>query len=293
MEKYRHLEYRAGRTVEVIETYPSRMGLRMTRERYNGRTPESMKRYNEKLQERKLTRLINMNFSPNDWFITLHYTRAERPNPETAAQQLTVFLRRLKRLYKKNSAELKYIKTTAYGSKGGIHHHLIINNAGINTEEITALWQYSIRTPDYTPLYENGEYSALANYFVKQSRNYSTEMIKGRRFSGSRNLKQPEIIKDKYIEKIAWKEPPQPKSGYIIDLDSVDAGINEYNGKPYLFYRMIKQSDKQSKEYNKRQRAENRKNVREQWLKLSPYGDIIKRLQKTIDSIEAEEYPEE
>lgn len=282
MDKYKHIEYKAGMTIDVIETYPSRAGLRMTRERYNGRTPEAMKKYNEKLQERKLTRLINANYKGGDWFITLHYTKAQRPTPKEAAAQLTAFFRALKRLYKKHGAELKYIRTTAYGNKGGIHHHIIVNNAGINTKEITALWKYSLRTPDYTPLYNNGEYSGLANYLIKQSKNYADKMITGKRYSGSRNLKQPQIIKDKYIGKIKWSEPPTPKAGYLIDIDNVDAGINEYNGKPYLFYRMIKITPEKgnTKEDIKRLRAENKRYIKKQWERFSPYGKIIIKQKK-------------
>jgi len=108
-------------------------------------------------------------------------------------------------------------------------------------KEITKLWGYSERTPDYKPLYVNGEYSALAYYLVNQSKiglNIG-QKINGKGFVGSRNLKKPELIKAQYVDKVCWKEPPKAKKGYIIDPDSIDAGVNELNGKPYLFYRMI------------------------------------------------------
>lgn len=240
---YLHKEYRAGRTIEVIETYPGNYGKNMTRERYNGkgRTPLAMQKYNDKLQYRHLTRLLNANFMPDDLFITLHYSLYNRPTDSvTAKKQLTAFLRKLKRLYKKYGIELKYIKVTAIGSKGAIHHHIVINS-GVPYSEITKLWSYSDRTPDYKPLYANGEYSALAYYLVNQSKvgQGTADKISGKGFVGSRNLKQPEIIKEQYVDKVCWKEPPKAKKGYIIDPDSIDAGVNEINGKPYLFYRMI------------------------------------------------------
>ncbi|MEE1074732.1 MAG: hypothetical protein U0K93_04570 [Acutalibacteraceae bacterium] len=239
---YLHKEYRAGRTIEVIETYPGNCGKNMTRERYNGkgRTPLSMQKYNDKMQYRHLTRLLNTNFMPDDLFITLHYSLHKRPLPEDAKKQLTAFLRKLKRLYKKYGIELKYIKVTAIGSKGAIHHHIVINS-GVPYSEITKLWSYSDRTPDYKPLYANGEYSAIEYYLVNQSKvgQGAANKISGKGFVGSRNLKQPEIIKEQYVDKVCWKEPPRAKKGYIIDPDSIDAGVNELNGKPYLFYRMI------------------------------------------------------
>lgn len=239
---YLHREYRAGRTIEVIETYPGNYGKNMTRERYNskGRTPLSMQKYNDKIQYRNLTRLLNANFKPDDIFITLHYSRYKRPLPEEAKKQVTAFLRKLKKVYIKYGIELKYIKVTAFGSKGAIHHHIVINS-GVPYKEITKLWCYSERTPDYKPLYANGEYSALAYYLVNQSKiglNVG-QKINGKGFVGSRNLKKPELIKAQYVDKVCWKEPPKAKKGYIIDPDSIDAGVNELNGRPYLFYRMI------------------------------------------------------
>lgn len=278
MDKYRHREYKAGKTIEVIETYPSNNGYNLTRERYDKRTPPSMARYNEKMQVRKLTRLINTNFVNNDFFLTLHYTKADRPKPETAKKQLSVFLRRLKALYKRNGKELKYIKVSAYGSKGGIHHHIVINNIGIDINKITALWQYSKRTPDFTPLYDTGEYSALASYLIKQSKiGHNAETISGRRYSGSHNLKQPELIKDIYIPKIVWKELPTPKRNYIIDIDSIEAGVNELTGRPYLFYRMIKQPP----DNYKTTRAENKRAIIEQWDRIAPLGCIVDKRKLT------------
>lgn len=239
---YLHREYRAGRTIEVIETYPGNYGRNITRERYNskGRTPLAMQKYNDKMQYRNLTRLLNANFKPDDIFITLHYSRDKRPLPEEAKKQVTAFLRKLKKVYIKYGIELKYIKITAFGSKGAIHHHLVINS-GVPYKEITKLWSYSDRTPDYKPLYANGEYSALAYYLVNQSKIglNIVQKINGKGFVGSRNLKKPELIKAQYVDKVYWKEPPKAKKGYIIDPDSIDAGVNELNGKPYLFYRMI------------------------------------------------------
>jgi len=233
-----------------------------------------MERYNRKLQERKLTGLINHNFKENDYFITLHYNIHKRPSPAEAKIQLTAFLRKLRRLYKKHGAELKYIKVTAYGSKGGIHHHIVINNIGLNISLISALWDFSDRKPDFTPLYKNGEYSALAVYLIKQSRSGNGEEINGRYYSGSHNLIQPPLKVDKYIERIAWKEPPKTRKGYFIDPDSIDAGVNERTGRPYLFYRMIKEIPDMPK------------NVRlslQEWNNAALFGRIIdKRTGKAV-----------
>lgn len=79
---YRRRIIRAGNTVEIIETYPTQFGDRLTRQRSaecGSGTSESVKRYNDELAVRRLTRYINANFFPDDWWVTLTYERENRP----------------------------------------------------------------------------------------------------------------------------------------------------------------------------------------------------------------------
>ena len=142
----------------------------------------------------------------------------------------------------------------------------MINNIGLNISLISALWDFSDRKPDYTPLYKNGEYSALAAYLIKQSRVGNGEEINGRYYSGSHNLIQPPLKADKYIERIVWKEPPKARKGYFIDPDSIDRGINERNGRPYLFYRMIKLTPDM---------PPNIRFIAQQWNNAADFGRLI------------------
>ncbi len=272
---YLHREYRAGRTIEVIETFPGNYGRDLTRENYKGGTPLAMERYNTKLKGRSLTHLLNTNFRPGDIFMTLHYSRDKRPTPTDAKKQLTAFLRRLRAVYRRYGLELKYIKVTAFGSKGGIHHHIVINS-GVPYEEITRLWDYSARTPEYRPLYSDGEYSALAVYLIEQSKIGSTaeQKIKGKGYVGSRNLKQAELIKEEEVPRICWKEPPKPKKGYIIDPNSIDAGVNELNGKPYLFYRLLPDPLHLLNKNGSRDKPAERLKI---WKQAAPYGCIVNK----------------
>ena len=48
-------------------------------------------------------------------------------------------MRRLKRLYKANGKELKYIYVTEVSSKGRVHHHLLINR-GVDRDAIEKAW---------------------------------------------------------------------------------------------------------------------------------------------------------
>ena len=142
-------------------------------------------RLNQKNAERKVTRLIHNNFTERD--MALHLTYRESPNSiEDAEKNLTNFLRRLKRAYAKLGIALKYIKTTERGVKSGrIHHHLIISG-GIERDVIENMWGFGYANSKRLQFRESGV-TGLAHYIVKDKSKY-------RRWSGSRNLIQPEAI---------------------------------------------------------------------------------------------------
>lgn len=242
---YRQRIIRAGNTIEVENTYPTKFGDTLSRKKRGKTTPEAMQVYNEELAIRKLTRLINTNFIPEDWFVTLHYENHNRPSDyEKAVAQLSAFLRKVRKLYQEWGIEFKYIKRTAFGERGGIHHHVILPQ-GEKFRKITELWKEHIkstrdaRPPDCRALYDTGEYSSLAAYIVRQPmRQENDGYIK--KWVGSRNLKKPTEEPPKDIYEIKWKEPPVARPGYFIDTDSIRAGCNPVNGRPYLFYRMVK-----------------------------------------------------
>ncbi len=242
---YRQKIIRAGNTVEVENTYPTRFGDMLTRRKHVKGTPEAMQAYNEELAVRKLTRLINENFITDDWFVTFHYENHNRPKDyKTACAQLCTFMRKLKKLYEEWGIGFKYIKRTAYGERGGIHHHVILPQ-GKRFKEISSLWKQFVkatmdaRPPDCRALYDSGEYSSLAAYIVKQP---MADENKGyvKKWIGSRNLRKPKEEPPRDIYEIKWKEPPVARPGYYIDKDSVRAGCNPVNGRPFLFYRMVK-----------------------------------------------------
>ena len=75
--------------------------------------------------------------------------------------------------YKKHGLELKYIQATEYLNKA-IHHHIIINNVNDGKETslqyVNRIWGSITKGhPKYVPLYDEGEYRKLADYFVKET----------------------------------------------------------------------------------------------------------------------------
>ncbi|WP_050696628.1 rolling circle replication-associated protein [Anaeromassilibacillus senegalensis] len=227
---------KAGITIEVHKSYSARYGRNIPRGNRENRTPEAMKKYNEKMAWRKLTRQINANFVPRDLFLTCTYRKEVRPDPQRAKQNIENFLDRVRRRFKKAGVEFKYILVTAYGKQGGIHHHVII--PAFDYQVVTACWPHGAMR--FEALYPDGEYSALAWYLIKQSRLSpdGRESIPGNRWSGSRNLIKP-VEKVQEVDAREWREEPKPVKGYYIDPNSVENGISPVTGIPYQFYRMI------------------------------------------------------
>lgn len=291
---YRRRVIKAGATIEVEETYPTRFGEGLTRSQHNNSTGTTvaMQIYNEERAMRELTRLINENFVPGDFWVTLHYEKDNRPQSfEEARAQLSSFLIKLRSLYKKSGKEIKYLKTTAIGSRGGVHHHIIINR-GVDTRKISFLWRehikasISARPPHYVELYEDREYSSLAAYIYNQAKGMEEDYKNARHWVGSRNLKKPQVIKDEIIEGIKWKEPPTAPRGYYIDKDSIKAGCNPISNKPYLFYRAVKITegftcyDEKGRKLTGKAAASYYRKIKTQWIRdnwdeLNPEGEII------------------
>ena len=234
---YLQKTYTAGLTVEVSKTYSARWGKHITRGMRINDTPEAVKRYNDKMAEREIIRVVNANFKTGDIYLTLTYRRGGRPSPEVAAKQLKNYIKAVRRKYKRAGVTLKWIASTAYGSKGGIHHHLILSQ--IDARELQGMWKYGGMHIDF--LYPEEDHSGLASYIYRQSKTTGRpgEVITGKRISSSRNLIRPKpVVKE--IDAIRWREPPEPIKGYVIDVDSIEAGESPVSGAPYLFYRMRK-----------------------------------------------------
>ena len=87
---------------------------------------------------------------------------------EQAKKDIQNFIRRLKRRYKREGRELKYIYVAE--GKTRIHFHMILNNAiDLYSDELNELWQYGMHK---IVLYQGRAEDAvrLASYFVKEKR---------------------------------------------------------------------------------------------------------------------------
>lgn len=239
---YKQIEYKAGAVIEVIKCIPRGCRKGQERSKVKKKTKEEMQQANMRQAARKLARKINANFRPGDWHITLTYRPKERPNEKEAQQNIKKFLDQMRKRYRQEGFNLKYIMVTEYKNKS-IHHHLIINHVNdgkkTTTDYVRQYWK-GRGNPKFIPLYDNGEYKTLAEYLIKETEKTFREgssPVK-QRYSCSRNL-VPAKRKEEIRKSKTWKEEPAPRLGYYIDQDSVYNGLDKF-GFRYQRYVMIK-----------------------------------------------------
>lgn len=226
--------YICGRVIEVIKTKSTRYGRRLARSPNRSETPEAMAKANERHAAASLARILNANFGPGDFHMVLTYRTDARPKtPEEARRILENFKRRLRRLYRSLGTELKYVSVTEY-ARTSFHHHFVVPAADI--QRIQELWSYG--NIHVTPLYPSGEYSGLADYLIKETKqSFRSSPISAKRWDGSKNLLHPEPIVE-IISANQWRKEPKARKGYYIDK----ASVKEYtsaDGNVSQYYRMI------------------------------------------------------
>lgn len=231
---------KAGDTIEVKKYFSSRIGKkdRVQREEKMNVSSDKVQEINEKNAIEKLTWLINTNFGEGDLHIRLTYKDDYYPTPDEARENIRKFLRCLRKEYKKQGLELKYVNSTEYENKR-IHHHLVVNE--FSPKIIQSLWQYG--RVFFTPLDNKGDYSALAVYFVKETRKtFRGNPVSAKRWNASKNLKKPTIEKE-IVEADSWTNYPKAIKGYYIPKDSIEMDVDSC-GYPYQKYTMIKIPEK-------------------------------------------------
>lgn len=225
----------AGNTVEVIKKYSSRSGIKhIHRSENNMPTPLDVQRNNDIVAQRRLRRLINHNFKPGDMHVVLTYM-GEEPSQLEAKCNLKKFIRKLTVCFRKQGRILKYISVTEFLEKR-IHHHIVISRCdGI---DLTSLWAHG--NIDVTFLDGTGNYTLLANYFIKET----TKTFRGegcvfkRRYNCSRTIEQPVVITE-IISSKKWLQDPKEIKGYYIVKDSI-VNIITSKGYPYQEYTQVR-----------------------------------------------------
>lgn len=167
---------------------------------------------NDKNSQKRFIRLVNTNFTSNDLSIDLTYAGNYIPTEKEARRDIQNYIRRLKNYRKKHNLEpLKYVYVIEFlgedergnSKKVRIHHHMIMNKMDRNIAE--DLWGKGRVTAERLQPDEYG-FEGKARYIIKNF-NKGTK-----RWSASRNLKQPEVhrsvskLTKRKTEKIAKNE---------------------------------------------------------------------------------------
>lgn len=195
----------SGDVYEVEEYYSPRIaGQTYARGRNENVTPEQQEEINQRNRVKQLTRLINCNFGPKDWFITL--TCGDRQSYESVMKHKTSYIGKVNRACKKKGLPPpKWISVIERGEKGREHIHLIISG-GLSAEELIGFWQQG--KVILSKLEEGGDYVGLANYISKEP-----PEERRRRWSTSRNLEKPRIKRTE-IKKTARTKAIRVPKGY-------------------------------------------------------------------------------
>lgn len=211
----------------------SRMDSSGKRQPKHNPTREAVIQNNDRLAVKSLTRLMNANFYPGDWHITLTYS-GSAPTQKEAKNIVKNFKARMKREYKKLGKEFLYIEVTEYENQR-IHHHILLPY--IDLSIIQNQWKDGYIKA--VGLDRSRNYHKLAAYFIKQTsktmRKPGNETKK--RWSASKNLKRP-IVKRETITVRGLFEQPKEFKGYAIDVDTVRRYEHPFTGLEHLEYMM-------------------------------------------------------
>ena len=224
-------------SIEVMEKHTGKYGAPgMKRSKRAKPTTEQMAKQNQWKKERDIRWLLKENFGEHDYWITLTSRPGGRPiSLEAAKLQIQKFLRQMRDWYKKQGTPMKYIVITEYGSRGGVHHHIVVNRITGTDVEVAKKWPYG--NPQFTMLYLQGDFRKLANYIAKQPA--EDNAIKKKWYSRSRNLQKPKMEKRVMKRKTFAQDPFVPK-GFYLEKESLYAGTNPITGHPYRYYTLVK-----------------------------------------------------
>lgn len=241
----------AGRTKEIELYYTAAYNKRGAKRAKKAKpTRDQQREVNRKAAERKLRLLLNANFGPNDYYITLDYIRKKGVPDRTRDEMkrdIGVFLRECRKQYRKAGKEFKYVHVMEIGKKGARHHHLVINR--IDTAVICKAWKkaYPQRSwVNFKPLDDTGQYGDLAAYLIKYSdahlKDPKGQRLQGKRWAASKNLLHPEPVYEIITNRAWFRSEVKVPAGWYEDKGRTEKGVSspEYGGYGYFRYTLIK-----------------------------------------------------
>ncbi|MBR1623849.1 MAG: hypothetical protein IJ675_08090 [Pseudobutyrivibrio sp.] len=201
---------------------------------------DATKKYNTRQRIKKLRRLMNENFQDGDYLATLDFFKNKNLSNYAMQKEIEKFLRKMRTAFKKSGKEFKYIYTKEIGPRGSRHIHILMPKCDLDL--IRKCWING--GINVKPLYSDGQYSKIAEYFIKYSEKTENTLLEqgekiGKAYYPSRNLKKPKV-KKKVVSARQFKRTPTERKGYYLDKESVQEGISELTGYEYFSYSLIK-----------------------------------------------------
>ncbi|MCL2080248.1 MAG: hypothetical protein FWH17_10520 [Oscillospiraceae bacterium] len=250
---YREKKYICGEYLDVY-VYPVYRPPGMRKKKAQP-TTDTQAKLNERHAQEKLTRLLNTNFTPNDYGIGLSYKENQISEYE-AKKDIRNYICRVRRAAAKaGNAELKYIIVTEKSSRGRYHHHVIISCPSLTRDGLEKIWGHGTCNARRLQFNENG-LDGLSRYVTKSP-------VFTRRWSGSRNLIDPPPKTNDYRIK-SRKRAAELASGDTRELwERLHPGYslsevipfhNEESGGVYLFARLHRKDGKYIQPVRKRRK---------------------------------------
>lgn len=196
--------YESGAVGEKIKYFIP--GERPSRSRRKINSEINRQEKNETQVIRSLARLLNANFKKGDILLTLDYSdegldvildkALESKNIDidetiykAAEHEMKLCLRRVKRECDMLGIELKYAATTSdmdgeTNECVRVHHHLVINREALSVFKE----KWTLGEAHHEPLSGQKDYTAIAEYFIKQVR----KIKDAKKYVSSRNLLRPQ-----------------------------------------------------------------------------------------------------
>ena len=205
---------------------------------------ECQKKLNQIRRENNCIRIVHANFTSQDMRLDLTYDPKHYPeNDEQAKNELTNFLKRVKRYRKKKGLpDLKYIAVTEKGKKNGRYHHHLIIKGGLTPQEIVELWGRGYVRTDALQFNEDG-IADLVRYILKKP------AISKKGWNSSKNLIHPQPkerdgrLSARKIRELAKdtqnnREYEKYYDGYY--FSGANVVFNDINGGVYIYARFYK-----------------------------------------------------
>lgn len=225
------------------------LAVRMPRRTRTRASPPKIKNLNDERSKRHFRWLFHNNFGAGDFMITL--TFAKVTCKQQSQRELGNFVKRVRRLYRRNSAELKYLYVYEGKAKGTRpHYHIVCNSAsGLSSDDVVKLWGLGYTNTKVLCPDDDGLCGAMCEYLAKEIKNGGKYE---RMWNGSTNLKRPDdVADDNAISKKRMRAVQEAKRNdeikkYIEQIYSgwelIDStvGINEITGRPFARFMLLR-----------------------------------------------------